>query len=35
MGAQTTRERLIEIGLQRIHKIGYTATGVTEILDLA
>ncbi len=35
MAAQTTRERLIEIGLQRIHKIGYAATGVTEILDLA
>ncbi len=32
---QTTREHLIEIGLQRIHKIGYTATGVMEILDLA
>src|SRR5258705_773726 len=35
MAAQTTRERLIEIGLKRIHKIGYAATGVTEILDLA
>jgi TetR/AcrR family transcriptional repressor of nem operon len=35
MAAQTTRERLIEIGLERIHKIGYAATGVTEILDLA
>jgi TetR/AcrR family transcriptional regulator, transcriptional repressor for nem operon len=32
---QTTRERLIEIGLERIHKIGYAATGVKEILDLA
>jgi TetR/AcrR family transcriptional repressor of nem operon len=32
---QTTRERLIETGLQRIHKIGYAATGVKEILDLA
>lgn len=32
---QTTREHLIEIGLQRIHKIGYAATGVKEILDLA
>src|SRR5258708_19634872 len=35
MAAQTTRERLIEIGLKRIHNIGYAATGVTEILDLA
>jgi TetR/AcrR family transcriptional regulator, transcriptional repressor for nem operon len=35
MAVQTTRERLIEIGLQRIHKIGYAATGVQEILDLA
>ena len=35
MAVQTTRERLIEIGLKRIHKIGYAATGVTEILDLA
>ena len=32
---QTTREHLIETGLQRIHRIGYTATGVKEILDLA
>ena len=32
---QTTREHLIEIGLQRIHQIGYAATGVKEILDLA
>jgi Transcriptional regulator len=32
---QSTRERLIEIGLRRIHKIGYAATGVKEILDLA
>ena len=32
---QTTRERLIETGLQRIHKIGYAATCVKEILDLA
>ena len=32
---QTTREHLIEIGLERIHKIGYAATGVKEILDLA
>lgn len=32
---QPTREHLIEIGLERIHKIGYAATGVKEILDLA
>jgi TetR/AcrR family transcriptional regulator, transcriptional repressor for nem operon len=35
MVVQTTREHLIEIGLQRIHKIGYAGTGVKEILDLA
>jgi TetR/AcrR family transcriptional regulator, transcriptional repressor for nem operon len=35
MAMQTTREHLIEIGVQRIHKTGYSATGVTEILDLA
>jgi TetR/AcrR family transcriptional regulator, transcriptional repressor for nem operon len=35
MAMQTTREHLIEIGLQRIYKTGYSATGVTEILDLA
>jgi TetR/AcrR family transcriptional repressor of nem operon len=35
MAVQTTRERLIEIGLERIHKIGYAATGVKDILDLA
>src|ERR1700746_424970 len=35
MAMQTTREHLIEIGLQRIHKTGYSGTGVTEILDLA
>ncbi len=35
MAVQTTREHLIEIGLERIHKIGYAATGVKEILDLA
>ena len=34
-GVQTTRDHLIEIGLQRIHEIGYAATGVKEILDLA
>jgi TetR/AcrR family transcriptional regulator, transcriptional repressor for nem operon len=32
---QTTRKHLIEIGLQHIHKIGYAATGVKDILDLA
>lgn len=35
MAAQSTREHLIEIGLQRMHKVGYAATGVKEILDLA
>jgi TetR/AcrR family transcriptional regulator, transcriptional repressor for nem operon len=35
MAEQTTREHLIEVGLQRIHKVGYGATGVKELLDLA
>jgi TetR/AcrR family transcriptional repressor of nem operon len=35
MTAPTTRDHLIEIGLQQIHATGYSATGVKEILDLA
>jgi len=35
MPIQTTREHLIEVGLERIRRIGYAATGVKEILDLA
>ncbi len=32
---QTTREHLIEVGLDRIHAMGYSVTGVKEILDQA
>ncbi|QHN04856.1 TetR family transcriptional regulator [Granulicella sp. WH15] len=32
---QTTREHLIEVGLDRIYAMGYTVTGVKEILDQA
>ena len=32
---RTTREQLIDIGLRLIHKNGYTATGVKQILDAA
>ncbi len=35
METQTTREHLIEVGLERIRSTGYAATGVKEILDLA
>jgi TetR/AcrR family transcriptional regulator, transcriptional repressor for nem operon len=35
MGAPSTREHLIEVGLERLRSTGYTATGVKEILDLA
>ena len=35
MTTQTTREHLIEVGLERIHKVGYCATGVKELLDIA
>jgi TetR/AcrR family transcriptional regulator, transcriptional repressor for nem operon len=31
--ARTTRNHLLEIGLRRIHSMGYAATGVKEILD--
>jgi TetR/AcrR family transcriptional repressor of nem operon len=31
----TTREHLLEIGLQQLRATGYTATGVKEVLDLA
>jgi TetR/AcrR family transcriptional repressor of nem operon len=35
MGTSSTREHLLEIGLERLRSTGYTATGVKEILDLA
>jgi TetR/AcrR family transcriptional regulator, transcriptional repressor for nem operon len=35
METQTTREHLIEVGLERIRSNGYSGTGVKEILDLA
>jgi len=35
MAKPTTREHLIETGLRQIHALGYNATGVKEILDLA
>jgi TetR/AcrR family transcriptional regulator, transcriptional repressor for nem operon len=35
MSAPSTREHLLEIGLERLRSTGYTATGVKEVLDLA
>jgi TetR/AcrR family transcriptional repressor of nem operon len=35
MGTSSTREHLLEIGLDLLRSTGYTATGVKEILDLA
>ena len=35
MSTPSTREHLLEVGLERIHSTGYTATGVKEVLDLA
>jgi TetR/AcrR family transcriptional repressor of nem operon len=32
---QTTREHLIDVGLQLIHSAGYASTGVKEILEVA
>src|SRR5580692_10772291 len=32
---QTTRDRLLEVGLRRMRSVGYNATGVKEILDEA
>ena len=31
--SRTTRDHLLEVGLRRIHSMGYAATGVKEILD--
>ena len=33
METQSTRENLLQVGLRRIHAMGYAATGVKEILD--
>jgi TetR/AcrR family transcriptional repressor of nem operon len=35
METPSTREHLLEVGLERLRSTGYTATGVKEILDLA
>jgi TetR/AcrR family transcriptional regulator, transcriptional repressor for nem operon len=35
MSKQTTREHLIEVGLQLIHTAGYSATGINQILEKA
>ena len=35
MTAPSTREHLLEVGLERLRSTGYTATGVKEVLDLA
>lgn len=35
MGGNSTREHLLEVGLERIYSTGYAATGVKEILDFA
>ena len=35
MSAPSTREHLLEVGLERLRSTGYTATGVKEVLDLA
>src|SRR5258707_10713903 len=33
MEAQNTRNHLLQVGLRRIHAMGYASTGVKEILD--
>ncbi len=35
MEGRNTRDHLLEVGLRRIHSVGYAATGVKEILDEA
>lgn len=35
METPSTREHLLQVGLERLRSTGYTATGVKEILDLA
>ena len=35
MTAKSTRDRLIDVGLELMHQNGYNATGLTEILNAA
>src|SRR5260370_23412127 len=35
MEVRSSREQLLQVGLRRIHSVGYAATGVKEILDEA
>src|SRR5580698_9381227 len=35
MNVSSTREHLLEVGLERLRSTGYTATGVKEVLDQA
>lgn len=35
MAAKSTRDHLIDVGLELMHKHGYNATGLTEILNVA
>jgi TetR/AcrR family transcriptional repressor of nem operon len=35
LAKQSTRERLIDVGLERMHTAGYASTGVKEILEIA
>jgi len=35
MGTSSTREQLLEVGLERLRSTGYTSTGVKDILDVA
>src|ERR1700733_740203 len=35
MGPQSTRDHLLQVGLRQIHAMGYSATGVNEILEEA
>src|ERR1700716_1047989 len=33
MERRNTRDRLLQVGLRRIHSMGYASTGIKEILD--
>jgi TetR/AcrR family transcriptional regulator, transcriptional repressor for nem operon len=35
MSKQTTRENLLEVGLKLIHSLGYSATGINQVLEEA
>ncbi len=35
MAKKSTRDRLIHVGLERMHTAGYASTGVKEILEIA